>query len=1096
VPPEHPTPPAAGCPFCNPDPTRVFLRRPEIVALWDGFPVTPYHALIVPLRHVATWAEASDAERAALWGAIDPVCEAIRGLGPVDAFNFGINSGPAAGQTVPHLHLHVIPRRHGDMPDPRGGVRHVIPSKGNYLAATNSAPIASDAGVARRTVGLVSGDRSDTPPHSGPPAPPSAEHASRTLLTTGGANPLLPELERDLARAARVDIAVAFVMPSGVQRLLPHFEDLLVRGGRLRLLTGDYLGITDPDALERLLDLATLHGDERVKLRVFVTEGRSFHPKAYLLTRDHDDGVAWVGSSNLSSSALSEGVEWNYRVASSRDPDGLKHVGIAFEALFVHPSTRVLDADWIDGYRKRRPDPMLQGAATSETDTVAEPPLSVPDPNAIQQEALRALEASRAAGNRAGLVVMATGLGKTWLAAFDIARSEFRRVLFVAHREEILNQALATFRRVRPHARLGLYTGTDRTPDADVLFASIQTLGRPAHLERFARDAFDYVVVDEFHHAAATTYRRLIDHFDPAFLLGLTATPERTDGGDLLGLCGENLVYRCAVPRGIELGLLCPYTYYGVPDDVDYTRIRWRTARFDEAELTEAVTTQRRADNVLDQWRRRGAERTLGFCVSQRHADFMRDHFVAAGVPSASVHAGPGSDGRALSLERLAAGELKVVFAVDMFNEGVDVPAIDTVMMLRPTESPIVWMQQFGRGLRRHGDKRLTVIDYIGNHRSFLVKVRSLLSIEPGGGDRALMAALQQAASQSLVLPPGCEVNYELEVIEILQALLRVPREQADALRDYYLDFRERHGQRPTASEAFHDGYLPRSARTAYGSWLGLVRAEGDLDAQELVAFEACNAFLAGLDGTRLSRSYKMLVLLAMLNTDTLPGAEGIGLDALRDEFGRLAKRTDALRADVGPVLDDPDALKALLRNEPIRAWTGSGAIAGIVPFTFDADRLRLSVAVPDGAREAFQRLVRELADWRLAEYLSNARSAQVIDSFAMKVSHSGGRPMLFLPDRDATPGVPLGWVDVEIDGMAHRANFVKVAVNVVQRAEGDENVLPKVLREWFGHDAGQPGTNHRVECRRIGDRWTFVPVGVTRDEKGGVPGRGVEAER
>jgi superfamily II DNA or RNA helicase len=246
------------------------------------------------------------------------------------------------------------------------------------------------------------------------------------------------------------------------------------------------------------------------------------------------------------------------------------------------------------------------------------------------------------------------------LAAFDTAREAFRRILFVAHREEILSEAVATFRRIRPTAAFGLYHGGEKSPEADILFASVQTLSRRAHLERFAPDAFDYIVVDEFHHADADTYRRVIDHFEPAFLLGLTATPERADGGNLLALCGENLAYRCAVPRGIELGLLCPFDYYGVPDDVDYTNIPWRSSRFDEKKLTAAVATHKRATNILDQWRKRGGERTIAFCVSQRHADFMRQWFRHHEVPCAAVHAGATSDQRSLSLEQLATVHLFV----------------------------------------------------------------------------------------------------------------------------------------------------------------------------------------------------------------------------------------------------------------------------------------------------------------------------------------------------------------------------------------------------------------------------------------------------
>jgi superfamily II DNA or RNA helicase/HKD family nuclease/diadenosine tetraphosphate (Ap4A) HIT family hydrolase len=1060
------------------------MRLGQAFALWDGFPVTPGHALIVPHRHVATWFDASDAERAELFGAIEAVCAQITAAhGPVDGFNFGVNVGAAAGQTVPHLHLHVIPRRAGDMPDPRGGVRHVIPGKGNYLAGARATVVgATDPGAASvSSVHPVVKDASSGGVPTSDAAAPLPSYPSLPPLTTGESNPLLPRLERDLAHAARVDIAVAFVMPSGVERLRPHFDDLLARQGTLRLLTGDYLDISDPDALQRLLDLRLLYGADRVQLRIFVTKGRSFHPKAYLLTRDVQDGVAYVGSSNLSSSALTDGVEWNYRLQSGRDPAGIRQVQAAFEALFTHPMTRPLDDAWLAGYRAGRVPPAAGAAAAGEVDALPELPSPIPLPNAVQKEALRALEATRAAGNRAGLVVMATGLGKTWLAAFDIARAEFKRVLFVAHREEILHQALATFRRIRPAATLGLYSGTERVPDAQILFASIQTLSRREHLDRFDADAFDYVIVDEFHHAAAATYRRLIDHFDPAFMLGLTATPERSDGGDLLALCGENLVYRCAVPRGIELELLCPYRYFGVPDDVDYANIPWRSTRFEEAALTEAVATQRRAANILDQWRKRGGARTIAFCVSQRHADFMRAYFTEQGVPCASVHAGPSSDGRALSLERLAAGELRVVFAVDMFNEGVDVPAIDTVMMLRPTESQIVWLQQFGRGLRKLGDKRLTVIDYIGNHRSFLIKLRTLLAIEQGG-DRALMAALQAAQSHELDLPPGCEVTYELETLDILRALLRVPLGAADALREFYDDFKERHGQRPTASEAFHEGYLPRSARAGYGSWLGLVRAAGDLDVAERAVLESFGQFVAGLETTSMSRSFKMLLLQAMLNTDTLPGP-GIDIDALTEEFARLARRSDVLRADVGPALDDTAALRASVLSNPVAAWTGQGAIPGMVPFAREGQRLRFVDTVPDDLREAFQRLVRELVDWRLAEYLSRSKVTAPTGAFVMKVSHAAGRPMLFLPARAANPGLPEGWQPVSIDGSPHRANFVKVALNVVQAEGSDENVLPTVLRSWFGHDAGQPGTNHKVECQPTDDGWTMKPLGARTDE-------------
>ncbi len=691
-----------SCPFCEPDSKRIFHKGRRVVGLWDNFPVTPGHTLLITKRHVATWFDATVEERSELLAAIDIARDEILSRHQPDGFNIGINVGEAAGQTIFHLHLHVIPRYRGDVEDPTGGVRHVIPSKANYLRSTKGgAQLSAEPGPS-----LAIEDVS-TLPHT-------------ESLIRGEDDPLLPHLLTHLDEAERADVAVAFVLESGVNRIEQQLSDLLDRGGRVRLLTGDYLGITDPRALLRLLDLR--EGSEgELDLRVFECQGQSFHPKAYVFhfRAPLTGGVAYLGSSNLSAQALEQGVEWNYRIIPSEDREGFRSIIHAFDELFHHKKTRPVDPEWIRHYRSTRKPPPTK--APVEIEREAPPP--PPEPHSIQKKALKALERTRAEGNQAGLVVLATGLGKTWLAAFDSVRFEAKRVLFVAHREEILRQSLRTFRRIRPEATFGFYTGKEKIPEADVLFASIQTLGRKAHLRQFQPEDFDYIVVDEFHHAAARSYRQLIDYFEPRFLLGLTATPERTDGGDLLALCGENLVFRRDLTVGIREGLLCPFHYYGVPDEVDYQNIPWRNGRFKEEELTKAVATQKRAENALEQYRHRAGSRTLAFCCSQLHADFMNAFFSKHDIRAAVVHSGPLSAPRATTLEKLNEGELDVVFAVDMFNEGVDLPNVDTIMMLRPTESRILWLQQFGRGLRvSEGKDHLRVIDYIGNHRAFLLK--------------------------------------------------------------------------------------------------------------------------------------------------------------------------------------------------------------------------------------------------------------------------------------------------------------------------------------------------------------------------------------
>jgi superfamily II DNA or RNA helicase/HKD family nuclease/diadenosine tetraphosphate (Ap4A) HIT family hydrolase len=1021
------------CPFCDVTATRLFHVGPLTFGIWDRYPVNEGHALLLPKRHVATWFELTPEERNELTEAVDVARRAIEQRHTPQGYNIGVNIGAAAGQTVPHMHLHVIPRYTNDVPDPTGGVRNVIPTKGNYLAPSVQAA-------------------------TGPSTDP-LDSPNGGFVVRGQKDHLLTRLLDHIDRARAVDIAVAFVFTRGLACIEAHISEMLARGGKLRLLTGDYCDLTEPEALRRLLDLS---GD--VELRVYETAGgRTFHPKAYIFSAMEGPGAAFVGSSNLSETALTHGVEWNYRVA---DGPGLLTVDNAFEDLFR--SGTPLTAAWIDAYELRRK------GGEREIDHVAEPLAPPPPPHEIQREALDGLRRTREAGNKAGLVVLATGLGKTWLAAFDAAAACAERILFVAHRDEILEQAVQVFRRLRPKARLGRYDGVKQDRTADVLFASVQTLGKARHLGRFARDAFDYIVVDEFHHASASTYRRLIAHFEPRFLLGLTATPERTDGGDLLALCEWNLVYRCDLLRGIEAGRLAPFHYYGVPDDVDYKQIPMRGQWFDIEELTVRVATTARANNALEQWRKRSAEgdrketRTLAFCASIVHADFMAKFFQDAGVRAVAVHGGPSSAPRAGSMDALKRGDIEVIFAVDLFNEGVDIPDIDTVLMLRPTESKIVFLQQLGRGLRRApGKDHLTVVDYIGNHRSFLAKPSMLLALPPGDGE--LRAALAGLRAGTYSLPPGCMVTYDLQAVSILEGLMP-PASRASAqegLRRFIADWTDAHGARPTASEAYQEGWNPHTVKPLYDGWHAFLDGLGALNADEQTALTTYGALLKDIASTKMEKTYKMVLLQAMLDADALPGA--IGIDALVAGVTRRASRSARLQEDFSVPLTDAAAIRRLLLKYPIpKLETGK-------QFVFSEGEFRSVATVRPEHRDTVARMVRELVEWRLADHLG-AKPASAT-RMIYRVSHSAAnKPILFL-NRDKNAETAEGWTSIVIDGQTLEGNFGKIALNVVRRPGEQENLLPSLLRGWFGTEAGVSGSQHKVACERGAEGWELRPV-------------------
>lgn len=792
----------------------------------------------------------------------------------------------------------------------------------------------------------------------------------KRLVTGGPDSPFLPHLLKSISTASEIEMAVAFTKSTGLNLLLTDLELALtgspeVEGNtgripaQLRFLTSDYLDITDPDALRRLMLLK----DYGAQIRIYESKGSSFHLKAYIFTETSNQGerkgTAFIGSSNISQQALRDGLEWNYRV-DYPGSSGYLEAHAKFGDLFSHPRAKELTDNWIEAYEARRVAPE-RALAPGSQETL--PP---PIPSDVQHEALEALRKSRAEGYRRGLVVLATGLGKTWLAAFDTHFMEARRVLFVAHREEILGQAAETFLRIRPHARVGFYTGRQRDSQVDILCASIQTLGRANHLQQFSPDHFDYVVVDEFHHAAAPSYHKLLQHFRPQFLLGLTATPDRTDQSSILSLCDDNLVFTRNLIDGIEAKLLSPFHYYGIYDEsVDYTEIPWRNGRFDPAQLSNKLATLSRARHVLKEWVAKKQKRTLAFCVSTRHADFMAEQFRKHNIRAAAVYANSDLP-RGEALRQLEEGRLDILFSVDLFNEGVDLPSIDTVMMLRPTESRILFLQQLGRGLRRHQDKEhLVVLDFIGNHKGFLHKPQALLGKTMT--HRELAEYGREAKDHSLDLPDGCFVNYDLELIKFMEAL------DGTGLEQEYESLRSALLRRPTLTEFYHAGSSLSRMRQQYGDWFSLTNAMGDLPADAITLLKSQRAFLQELERTAMNKSFKMVLLEAFqeLNGWNSPPS----LTALAEQSWRVMQRRRRFMVDLPESFQMLDATPgsewlAYWNKNPVNAWVGGNTGASESAFfRILDDRFTASLSIDSSDSQQFSEMMQELIDYRLASY-------------------------------------------------------------------------------------------------------------------------------
>lgn len=584
------------------------------------------------------------------------------------------------------------------------------------------------------------------------PARPEIPLASSDLLVNGRHDLSIgPEVKRELASADRVDLLCSFLKWSGFRLVADDLRDLLRRRpGGLRVLTTAYMSATERRALDELTELGA-----RVRVS-YDTRRTRLHAKAWLFHRDSGFSTGCIGSSNLSAAAMLDGLEWNVRLSQVDNGAILDKFAATFDQYWDDVEFRPYDPDEFDEAvtRHRR-----QAAAPLLMFDVA--------PRPHQAEILDDLRAERDKGHHRNLVVAATGTGKTVVAALDYRRLVQElpraRLLFVAHRQEILDQSLSTFRVVLRDGAFGeKLVGDERPTRWEHVFASVQSL-HEARLERLDRDHFDVVVVDEFHHAAAPTYERLLEHFAPRILLGLTATPERTDGRSVLGWFGGRVASELRLWKALDQGLLSPFQYFGIGGAPDLRGVHWSRGRYDPSALGNLYTADHLfAQRVLQEVARKvadvGTMRALGFCVDIAHAELMARRFAEAGLAAAAVSARTSQADRRARLAELRAGDLRVLFAVDLFNEGVDVPDVDTLLFLRPTESATVFLQQLGRGLRRSEDKEcLTVLDFIGDaHRRFRFDARYRAIV--GGTRRGVQREVERGFPS---LPSGCFIHLD-----------------------------------------------------------------------------------------------------------------------------------------------------------------------------------------------------------------------------------------------------------------------------------------------------------------------------------------------